>query len=114
MSYGKGNALKWIETLNTPHFVYYINLLYIFRKKLLGLPEKPENAGSFDLVVVGAGTAGLSAAIKASREGLKVALIHNRPVPGGNNSVEIRVVASGDIQVHPYPKLGDVTKLPHA
>lgn len=84
--------------------------LYIFRKKLLGLPEKPENAGSFDLVVVGAGTAGLSAAIKASREGLKVALIHNRPVPGGNNSVEIRVVASGDIQVHPYPKLGDVIK----
>ncbi len=84
--------------------------MYKFRKKLLGLPDKPENGGTYDMVVVGAGTAGLGAAIKGAREGLKVALIHNRPVPGGNNSVEVRVVASGGLNLEPYPRLGDVIK----
>ncbi|MDR2626499.1 MAG: FAD-dependent oxidoreductase [Dysgonamonadaceae bacterium] len=79
-----------------------------FRKKLLALPDRPENKGNYDLVVAGAGTAGLSAAIKAAREGLTVALIHDRPVPGGNNSVEVRVVASGGANMEPYPRLGDV------
>lgn len=79
-----------------------------FRKKLTGLPEQPGNGGTYDLVVVGAGTAGLGAAIKGAREGLKVALIHNRPVPGGNNSVEVQVVASGGLNLKPYPRLGDV------
>ena len=79
-----------------------------FRKKLTGLPEQPGNGGTYDLVVVGAGTAGLGAAIKGAREGLKVALIHNRPVPGGNNSVEVQVVASGGLNIEPYPRLGDV------
>lgn len=81
-----------------------------FRNKLLGLPASPENGGTYDLVVVGAGTAGLCAAIKGAREGLRVALIHNRPVPGGNNSVEVKVVASGKLNVEPYPKLGDVIR----
>lgn len=84
--------------------------MYQFRKKLLGLPDKPENGGTYDMVVVGAGTAGLGAAIKGAREGLKVALIHNRPVPGGNNSVEIQVVASGGLNLEPYPRLGDVIR----
>ena len=84
--------------------------LYRFRKKLLGFPDKAESAGNFDLVVVGAGTAGLSAAIKATRAGLKVALINNRPVAGGNASVEIRVTSNGDINAEPYPRMGDVVK----
>jgi hypothetical protein len=82
--------------------------MYRFRKKLLDIPDKPENGGAYDLVVAGAGTAGLSAAIKGAREGLKVALIHDRPVPGGNNSVEVRVVASGGVNLKPYIRLGDV------
>ena len=84
--------------------------MYKFRKKLLGLPDKPKNGGTYDLVVVGAGTAGLSAAINAARQGLKVALVHDRPVPGGNNSVEVRVVASGGLNLEPYPDLGHVVK----
>jgi Succinate dehydrogenase/fumarate reductase, flavoprotein subunit len=84
--------------------------MYKFRKKLLGLPEKPKDGGTYDMVVVGAGTAGLSAAINGARQGLKVALVHNRPVPGGNNSVEVRVVASGGLNLEPYPNLGHVTK----
>ncbi len=84
--------------------------MYAFRKKLSGLPGKPEDGGMYDMVVVGAGTAGLGAAIKGAREGMKVALIHDRPVPGGNNSVEVRVVASGGLNLEPYPRLGDVIK----
>lgn len=84
--------------------------LSAFRKQLLNIPAKPEDGGHYDLVVVGAGTAGLSAAIKGAREGLKVALINNRPVPGGNNSTEIRVVASGEMNVKPYTALGNVIR----
>ncbi|MDR2764353.1 MAG: FAD-dependent oxidoreductase [Tannerella sp.] len=84
--------------------------MYRFRKKLLGLPEKPADGGVYDLVVVGAGTAGLGAAIKGAREGLKVALIHDRPVPGGNNSIEVQVVASGGLNLEPYTRLGDVVR----
>lgn len=45
----------------------------------------------FDVVVVGGGMAGLCAAIAAAREGVRVALVHNRPVLGGNASSEIRM-----------------------
>ena len=81
-----------------------------FRKKMLGLPENPRSAGKFDIVVVGGGVAGLSTAIKAAREGLKVAIINNRPVPGGNNSSEIRVIASGGLNTPPFNSLGNITK----
>lgn len=84
--------------------------LYQFRKKLLGIPEKAKVAGNYDLVVVGAGTAGLSTAIAASRQGMKVALINNRPVPGGNNSKEIQVVVSGALKQEPYPRLGAIVE----
>ncbi len=49
----------------------------------------------FDLVVVGGGIAGCAAAIAAAEEGLKVALINDRPVLGGNASSEIRVHTLG-------------------
>ncbi len=50
---------------------------------------------SFDLTVVGAGVAGIAAAISAARNGLKVALLNDRSVPGGNGSSEIGVPISG-------------------
>lgn len=65
-----------------------------WRKKKLGIPP-PENAGEFDLVVVGGGLAGCGAAIAAARQGIKVALINDRPVLGGNASKEIRVHTLG-------------------
>ena len=81
-----------------------------FRKEVLGLPERPEDAGPFDLVVVGGGMAGTCAAISAARLGVKVALIQDRPVLGGNNSSEVRVGLSGKIHQPPYPALGNVVK----
>src|SRR5664280_1736021 len=72
-------------------------VLAAFRKQILGLGPVPEDVGPFDLVVVGGGMAGSTAAISAARLGLKVALIQDRPVLGGNSSSEIRVSPVGDV-----------------
>lgn len=48
-----------------------------------------------DLCVIGGGLSGMCAAISAARHGSKVALMHERPVLGGNSSSEIRVWVSG-------------------
>lgn len=50
---------------------------------------------AYDLVVVGGGMSGLCAAIAAAKHGSRVALIHARPVLGGNASSEIRIHISG-------------------
>jgi len=71
---------------------------------------KPKNGGKYDLVVVGGGVAGICAAVTAARLGLKVALIHDRPIWGGNNSSEVRVHLGGRLELEPYPNLGDVVK----
>ncbi len=64
-----------------------------WRKRVLGMSQKPASTNHFDLVVVGGGLAGCGAAIAAAEQGLNVALLHDRPVLGGN--------ASGEIRVHP-------------
>lgn len=84
------------------------NELADFRRKMSGLPAEPEEAGEYDLVVVGGGMAGCCAALSAARLGCKVALIQNRPVLGGNNSSEVRVGLSGLIASQPYPNLGNL------
>ena len=75
------------------------------REALLG-PGKPEDKGNYDLVVIGAGMSGLCAAIAAARLGLKVALVQDRYILGGNNSSEVRVGLGGQINMPPYPSLG--------
>ena len=57
-----------------------------WRRGLLGLSGAPDEAGHYDLVVVGGGMAGSCAAVSAARLGATVALIQDRPVLGGNNS----------------------------
>ncbi|MEM9326811.1 MAG: FAD-dependent oxidoreductase, partial [Bacteroidota bacterium] len=54
------------------------------------------------------GMAGTCAAISAARLGVKVALIQNRPVLGGNNSSEVRVHLGARINLEPYPNLGNL------
>ena len=48
-----------------------------------------------DLVVVGGGLAGVCCAITAAREGVRVVLIQDRPVLGGNASSEVRLWVLG-------------------
>jgi hypothetical protein len=81
-----------------------------FRRGLLGIPEEPEEAGKYDLVVVGGGIAGTCAAISAARNGLKVAFVQDRPVLGGNNSSEVRVWLGGHTNGDKYPRIGDIVK----
>ncbi len=82
--------------------------LSAFRRKHLRFPNEPEDAGEYDLVVVGGGIAGICSAVSAARLGLKVALIQNRPVLGGNGSSEVRVGLSGLIYQKPYTNLGSL------
>ena len=84
--------------------------LEAFRRKALGLPTSLPVAGDYDLVVVGGGVAGISAAVSAARLGCRVALVNDRPVLGGNNSSEVRVHLGGRLESGPYKALGDLQK----
>ena len=48
-----------------------------------------------DLVIAGAGLAGICTALKSARMGLKTALISNRPYFGGNASAELMIMIVG-------------------
>ena len=50
---------------------------------------------SVDFCVIGGGLAGVCAAVAAARQGLKVVLVQDRPVLGGNASSEVRLWALG-------------------
>lgn len=80
------------------------------RGKLLRWDAAPADGGAFDLVVIGGGIAGTSAAITAARLGCTVALIQDRPVLGGNGSSEVRVWPEGHTNHKPYPHIGDVVR----
>ena len=81
-----------------------------WRRAVLGLAEKPVDGGSYDVVVVGGGYAGMGAAISAARMGCKVALVQDRPVLGGNGSSEVRVWAMGGIRRGLYPNIGEIVE----
>jgi hypothetical protein len=83
-------------------------LLSKFRQEVLEKPILPVETGPYDLIVVGGGMAGSSAAVSSARLGLRVALIQDRPVLGGNNSSEIRVPMRGGVHWPPYNALGGV------
>ena len=65
------------------------------RERHGGVSSEITDAGTFDVVIVGAGPAGMGAALGAARRGAKVALIQDRPVVGGNSSDEIQVPPMG-------------------
>jgi hypothetical protein len=80
------------------------------RKKWLNPGGKPEEAGEFDLIICGGGYAGLGAAISATRQSLRVALIQDRFVLGGNGSSEIGVWAMGGTMRGKYPHVGEIVE----
>lgn len=72
--------------------------LAAWRKLALGESDSPTNVQQFDCVIVGGGMAGCSAAIAAARAGVRVALVQDRPVLGGNASSDIRVATRGEVR----------------
>ncbi len=69
---------------------------HAWRRRLRGLPDEPAAEGPFDVVVVGGGVTGSVGALVAARLGLRVAVVQNRPVLGGNASVEIGIGPRGE------------------
>jgi thioredoxin reductase (NADPH) len=57
---------------------------------VLGLGRYPEHRGSYDVVVVGAGPAGLAAAVYGASEGLEVAVL-DATAPGGQAGASSRI-----------------------
>jgi len=66
-----------------------------WRVEYSAIKADPDEIKQYDFVVVGGGIAGCAASIAAAEQGLSVALIHDRPVLGGNASGEIRVHTLG-------------------
>ena len=48
-----------------------------------------------DFVVIGGGLSGIAAAVAAARHGARTVLVHDRSVPGGNASSEVRMWICG-------------------
>jgi len=71
--------------------------LAVQRLKYAGVSQGIEDMGTYDFIVVGGGPAGMGASIAAARNRIKVALIQDRPVLGGNSSSEIEVPPMGYI-----------------
>ncbi len=86
------------------------DVLSQWRREQLGLPERPQTRGPYDLVVIGGGYAGMGAAISAARMGCRVALVQDRPVLGGNGSSEVRVWAMGNIRRGKFPRIGEIVE----
>ena len=68
---------------------------------------KKVKTAQYDFVVIGGGLTGLCAAIASARGGAKTALIHDRPVLGGNASSEIRMHICGANSNMKKPELSE-------
>lgn len=79
--------------------------LTAWKDVMAGRSWEPASEGTFDVVIIGGGIAGCAAALAAESQGLKVALVQDRPVFGGNASAEVRVHTIG---IH--GKGGDILK----
>ncbi|MBM3334839.1 FAD-dependent oxidoreductase, partial [Candidatus Sumerlaeota bacterium] len=73
------------------------------REQFGAVSRTVKTIGEYDVVVVGGGLAGCMAAVSAARMGAHTALIQDRPVLGGNASVEVLVPPVG---ARPEDKLG--------
>jgi hypothetical protein len=79
-----------------------------WRMKYGNVEDVPD--ASYDLVVVGGGIAGCSAAVAGARAGLKVALVHDRSMLGGNGSSEVTVGWNGGFPPGRFPDIGDIVR----
>jgi hypothetical protein len=80
--------LQWKPPLET-------DVIAALRELFGGVSPEIEDVAPCDVVVVGGGLAGCTAAVAAARNGACTVLIQNRPVLGGNASSEILVPPVG-------------------
>lgn len=105
---GRCDALLFVPAEGAASFSLPAAPDFAWRRELLGLPRVPPVAGEYDFVVIGGGYAGICAAVSAARQGLRVALIQDRPVLGGNASSEVRVGPIGKLSLPPFPRNSDI------
>lgn len=74
--------------------------LHAERARIKGISNEVKEGGSYDLIVVGGGPGGCPAAIAAARKGVKVLLLQDRPVLGGNGSSEVGITFDGATTAH--------------
>jgi hypothetical protein len=65
-------------------------------------PTGKAHTGDFDLIVVGGGLSGTASAISAARNGVRVALVHERSMLGGNSASEVRLYPEGNDAYQPW------------
>lgn len=82
------------------------------RKKGVQLAENTAER-NYDLIVVGGGISGVSAAISAARCGMKVAIVHNRAMFGGNSSSEVKLFPENNSGQQPWIKEGGINEELH-
>lgn len=102
---GRCDAIAFIQGTNPPPPAE--PALAAWRKALRNETETPEDVRTFDCVVVGGGQAGCAAALAAARSGIRVGLVQDRPVLGGNASAEIRVCPQGEVR---HPIVAEITR----
>lgn len=91
---GRFDAI-YLSKSSSPELPNDAKSLYHWKDDVTGRNKLAVMEELFDVVIVGGGISGCAAALAADSQGLKVALIQDRPVFGGNASDEIRVHTEG-------------------
>jgi hypothetical protein len=87
-----------------------VEMLLKLRTELLGVPAAPLDGGSYDVIVVGGGPAGVPAAIASARAGQRTLLFTSRPTLGGNAAEEAGVGFDGASSRQPHAREGGIAE----
>ncbi|NLB55336.1 MAG: FAD-dependent oxidoreductase [Lentisphaerae bacterium] len=72
-----------------------VERIHMERARIKGLDTRIKFGGDYDVIVAGGGPGGVPAAIACARMGSKTLLIQDRPILGGNGSLEVGITFDG-------------------
>lgn len=81
-----------------------VERMHAQRSRIKGLDNRVNDGGSYDVIVAGGGPGGVPAAVACARMGVRVLLLQNRSMLGGNSSDEIGVTMDGAEAYHMYAR----------